>query len=69
MTFDAKSLLHAPLADMTVDSLAAALAQLQAAGMGGVCVRLPDGRPIHGIDLVAVANDPAHFILVNRMSK
>lgn len=35
MKFDAKPLLTAPLVDLTIHGLAAALSQLQAAGMGG----------------------------------
>lgn len=65
MTFDAKSLLTAPLPpDLTVDALAAALAQLQAAGMGGASVKLPDGSPIRTINLVAHGEQPAHFVLL-----
>jgi hypothetical protein len=69
MTFDAKSLLHAPLADMTVDSLAAALAQLQAAGMGGSGVCLPGGAPVRKFELVAQGEKLAHFVLTDGTPK
>lgn len=66
MTFDAKSLLTAPLPpDLTVDGLAVALAQLQAAGMGGAGVRLPGGAPIRKINLVAHGEQAAHFVLTD----
>lgn len=63
MTFDAKSLLTEPLPDMTVDSLAAALAKIQAIGLGGAGVKLPGGAPMRKIDLVACGLEPAHFVL------
>jgi hypothetical protein len=64
MTFDAKSLLNAPLPlDLTVDRLAAALAQLQLMGLGGAQVRLPDGASIRKVELVAHGEEPAHLIL------
>jgi hypothetical protein len=70
MTFDAKSLLTAPLpTDLTVDGLAAALAQLQAAGMGGAGVKLPGGAPIRKINLVAHGEQAAHFILTDGAPK
>ncbi len=65
MTFDAKTLLTAPLPDMTVDSLAAALAQLQAAGMGGAGIKLPDGAPARKLMLVAHGEQAAHFVLTD----
>jgi hypothetical protein len=65
MTFDPKSLLTAPLVDLTVDSLAAALAQAQAAGMGGMLVKLPDGAPVRKINLVAHGEQAAHFVLTD----
>lgn len=69
MSFDAKSLLTAPMPDMTVDALVAALVQLQAAGMGGAGVRLPGGAPIRKIDLVAHDEQAAHFVLTNGTPK
>jgi hypothetical protein len=64
MTFDAKSLLTAPLPpDLTVDGLATALAQLQAAGFGGASIRLAEGTAINALDLVARGAEPAHFVL------
>jgi hypothetical protein len=70
MTFDAKSLLTAPLPpDLTVDGLAAALAQLQAAGMGDASVELPGGAPIRKINLVAHGEKPAHFVLTGMEQK
>jgi len=64
MTFDAKSLLIPPLPpELTVDGLAAALAQLQAMGMGEAGVKLPDGTAIRKINLVAQGEQAAHFIL------
>jgi hypothetical protein len=67
MTFDPKSLLQAPPpADLTVDSLAAALAKLQALGMGGAGVRLPDGQGINALNLVAHGAEPAHFVLTRK---
>lgn len=65
MTFDPKSLLTAPLVDMTVDSLAAALAKLQAAGFGGMAVKLPGGVPVRKFDLVAHGEQAAHFMLTD----
>lgn len=63
--FDPKSLLTAPLVDLTVDGLAAALAQLQAAGMGGMALAQQDGRPVRKFELVAHGEQPAHFILTD----
>jgi hypothetical protein len=64
MTFDAKSLLTAPLPpNLTVDGLAAALAQIQAAGLGGAGVKLPDHTPLGWLELVASGVEPAHFVL------
>jgi hypothetical protein len=63
MTFDPKSLLTAPLIDLTVDGLAAALAQLQAAGFGGAGVKLPGGAPVRKLNLAAHGEQPAHFVL------
>lgn len=63
MTFDPKSLLTAPLVDLTVDSLAAALAQLQAVGFGGAAVKLPDGAPVRKLNLLAHGEQAAHFVL------
>ncbi|OEZ91469.1 hypothetical protein DUPY_50810 [Duganella phyllosphaerae] len=65
MTFDPKSLLTAPLVDLDVDGLAAALAQLQAAGFGGAGVKLPGGAPARKIILVAHGAQAAHFLLSN----
>jgi len=65
MTFDPRSLLTAPLAGLTVDALAAALAQLQAAGFGDAGVKLPGGAPVRKIDLVAHGEQPAHFVLTD----
>jgi hypothetical protein len=70
MTFDAKSLLTAPLPPaLTVDALAAALAQLQAAGLGGAGVKLPGGAPIRKINLVAHGEKAAHFVLTSGKSE
>jgi hypothetical protein len=64
MSFDARSLLNAPLPpDLTVDGLVAALAQLQAMGMGGAGIKLSDGAAIRKVDLVAHGQQPAHFVL------
>lgn len=65
MIFDPKSLLNGPLVDMTIDDLAAALAKLQAMGLGGAGARLPDGAPIRKIDLVAHGEQAAHFVLTD----
>lgn len=65
MTFDPQSLLTAPLVDLTVDSLAAALAQAQAAGMGEMLVKLPGGAPVRKINLVAHGEQPAHLVLTD----
>lgn len=65
MTFDAKSLLTAPLVDLTVDDLVVALTQLQDAGMGGAGVKLPGGAPIRKINLVTHGEQAAHFVLTN----
>jgi hypothetical protein len=70
MTFDAKSLLTEPLPpDLTVDGLAAALAQLQAMGMGGAGIKLSDGAAIRKVDLVAHGEQPAHFVLNDGIAK
>jgi hypothetical protein len=69
MTFDPKSLLTAPLIDLTVDGLAAALATLQAAGMGGAGVKLPDGAPARKLMLVAHGEQAAHFVLTDGTPK
>jgi hypothetical protein len=61
VTFDAKSLLTAP--GLTVDALAAKLARLKSLGMGNADVKLPDGRAITDLDLVAQGETPAHFVL------
>jgi hypothetical protein len=63
MTFDPQSLLTAPLVDLDVDGLVAALVQLQAAGLGGAGVRLPGGTPVRKINLVAHGEQAAHFLL------
>lgn len=73
MTFDPKSLLTrpgppaapAPPKPMTVDDLAAKLAQISAVGMGGALIALPDGLPVTAVDLVAHGETPAHFILTH----
>lgn len=65
MTFDPKSLLTAPLVDLTVDGLAAALAQLQAVGFGGAAVKLPGGAPARKLDLLAHGEQAAHFVLTD----
>lgn len=66
MTFDAKSLLIAPLPpDLTIDGLAAVLAQIQAAGLGGAGVKFPDGAPIRKMELVAQGEEPAHFVFTD----
>lgn len=65
MTFDPRSLLTAPLVDLTVDGLVAALAQLQAAGFGEAGVKLPDGAPVRKINLVAHGEQAAHFVLTD----
>lgn len=70
MSFDAKSLLTAPLPpDLTVDALVEALAKLQSMGMGSAEVKLPDGAPIRKINLVARGEQAAHFILTDGASK
>lgn len=64
MTFDAKSLLTAPLPpDLTVDALVAVLATVQAMGMGGAVIKLSDGTAIRKVDLVAHGERAAHFVL------
>ncbi|MBV6321911.1 hypothetical protein [Duganella violaceipulchra] len=65
MTFDAKTLLAAPLVDLTVDGLAAALATLQAAGFGGAGVKLPGGAPVRKLNLAAHGEQAAHFVLTD----
>lgn len=69
MTFDPSSLLRAPLVDLTVDALADALAELQAAGLGGAGVKLPGGAPVRKIDLVAGGEQAAHFVLTDGTPK
>lgn len=69
MTFDPKSLLTAPLIDLTVDGLAAALAQLQAAGFGGAAVKLPGGAPVRKLNLAAHGEQAAHFVLTDGVTK
>jgi hypothetical protein len=61
MIFDPKSLLTAP--SLTVDDLAAELAKASAAGMGGASVKLPDGRGVSKVELVATGEVPAHFVI------
>jgi hypothetical protein len=61
MTFDPKSLLSPPA--LTVDDLAAELAKVSAAGMGGAAVKLPDGQEIGKVELVATGDVPAHFVI------
>lgn len=71
MTFDPKSLLKSPVPPappappkaMTIDDLAAKLAQISAIGMGGALVALPDGMPVTAVDLVAHGEVPAHFVI------
>jgi hypothetical protein len=65
MTFDPKSLLTPPVVDLTVDQLAAALEKLQAMGMGGAGVKLPDGSPVRKINLAAHGEQAAHFVLTS----
>jgi hypothetical protein len=65
MTFDPKSLLNAPLVDLDVDGLVAALVQLQAAGMGSMGVKLPDGAPVRKINLAAHGEQAAHVVLTD----
>jgi hypothetical protein len=66
MTFDAKSLLTAPLPpDLTVNGLVAILNQVQDMGMGGSGVKLPGGAPIRKINLVAHGEQAAHFVLTD----
>jgi hypothetical protein len=69
MTFDPRSLLTAPLADLTVDGVVAALAQLQAAGMGKMLVKMPGSVPVRKINLVAHGDQPAHFVLTDGAPK
>lgn len=69
MTFDPKSLLTAPLVDLDVDGLAAALVKLQAAGLGGAGVKLPGGAPVRKLDLVAHGEQVAHFVLTDGATK
>ncbi|HEX8610148.1 MAG TPA: hypothetical protein VF800_02575 [Telluria sp.] len=71
MTFDPKSLLKsptplAPPKPMTIDDLAAKLAQISAIGMGGALVALPDGRAVTVVDLVAHGEVPAHFVVTHK---
>ncbi|MDQ1921636.1 hypothetical protein [Massilia pseudoviolaceinigra] len=76
MTFDPKSLLKspaqpvppAPPQPMTIDDLAAKLAQISALGMGGAFVTLPDGQPVTAVDLVAHGEEAAHFVLSDESS-
>jgi hypothetical protein len=63
MTFDAKSLLTAPLVDLTVDGLAAALKHLQDMGLGSANIKMPDETPLGSLELVARGIEPAHFVL------
>lgn len=67
MTFDPKSFLRPapaiPLKPMTIDDMAAKLAKISAAGLGGAMVELPDGAPVNAIDLVAQGVVPAHFVV------
>lgn len=69
MKFDPKSLLTAPQVDLDVDGLAAALAKLQAMGLGGAGVKLPDGAPVRKLDLVAHGEQAAHFVLTDGVPK
>ncbi|TFW15958.1 hypothetical protein [Duganella callida] len=63
MTFDAKTLLTAPLPpDLTVDRLAVAIKHLQELGLGGATIKLPDGAPLGGVELVAQGAEPAHIV-------
>lgn len=76
MTFDPKTLLKSPMPPaqpappkpMTIDDLAAKLAQISAIGMGGALVALPDGHPVMAVDLVAHGEVPAHFVLRGKRS-
>lgn len=61
MTFDAKSLLTAP--PMTINELAEKLAKIKALGMGGAHVVLADGKAVGSVDLVALGEKPAHFVV------
>jgi hypothetical protein len=61
MTFDPKSLLTAP--PMTVRSLADDLRRLIEIGMGDTPVMMPDGSALNILDLVAIGEVPAHFVL------
>jgi len=64
MTFDPQTLLQAP--PLTVDSLAARLAQLSAMGLGDASVTLQGGRSINAVDLVAQGDVPAHVVLIQK---
>jgi hypothetical protein len=65
--FDAKSLVAAPLPpDLMVDALMAALAKLQAMGMGSAGVRLPDGLAVNAVDLVANFDAAAYFVVKHK---
>jgi hypothetical protein len=61
MTSDPKSLLNEP--PLSVDDLAAKLAKIKALGMGGAQVKLPDGRAVTDVELVAQGEKPAHFVV------
>lgn len=64
MTFDAKSLLTAPLPpDLTVDRLAVAIKHLQALGLGAANIKMPDGKALGSIELIARGEEPAHLVL------
>ena len=63
MTFDPKSLLTAPLVDLDVDGLYAALGKLREAGFGGAGVRLPGGAPVRRLSLAAHGEQAAHFVI------
>lgn len=63
MTFDPKTLLTAPLVDLDVDGLYAALGKLREAGFGGAGVKLPDGAPVRKLNLAAHGEQAAHFVL------
>ncbi|RFP19184.1 hypothetical protein [Duganella sp. BJB475] len=63
MTFDPKSLLTAPMVDLDVDGLHAALGKLRENGFGGMSVKLPGGAPVRKLNLAAHGEQPAHFVL------
>ena len=64
MSFDAKSLLTAPLPpDLTVDAMRARLDELARMGFGKAPLKMQDGQSPNMIDLVAQGTEPAHFVM------